>query len=331
MPAFRRMTMLPLCLAIAGPAACASGEDNDWRDADAQGDGLPETTDVTDPSDDPEADGEGDGEGTGDPVETEGGEEDVPGDLPADTPLDGGCGNAVLEPPEECDDGNDAPGDGCESDCLTTCHAATECADEDPCTDSTCEEGGTGRLCVERFNRAACDDAEPCTSSDVCDGAGSCGGTPVACTIPPPDECADASNLRVYGTTGTCDGSSGTAECSYPSSLQFCTYGCAGGECQSDPQQDLHIDIYVDNFCNMNVVPPEVSVPSGQTALLTYHNNSVDYPVDVWLSYGGGYLDLMTGTIWADPFEWCAGDYSYTGYADISTACSDHRLLIHCL
>jgi hypothetical protein len=50
MPVFRRISMLPLCLAIAGPAACASGEDHAWRDTDAQGDGPLETADVTDPS-----------------------------------------------------------------------------------------------------------------------------------------------------------------------------------------------------------------------------------------------------------------------------------------
>src|SRR5262245_35054519 len=31
--------------------------------------------------------------------------------------LSGGCGNAVLDPGELCDDGNTAPRDGCSSDC----------------------------------------------------------------------------------------------------------------------------------------------------------------------------------------------------------------------
>ena len=34
---------------------------------------------------------------------------------PVDNP---GCGDAILGPGEECDDGNDEPGDGCTPDCL---------------------------------------------------------------------------------------------------------------------------------------------------------------------------------------------------------------------
>lgn len=90
------------------------------------------------------------------------------------------------------------------------------------------------------------------------------------------------------------------------------------------------IDIYVDNFCKMDVVPKNVSVPRGQTMKLTYHNRSSDYEVDVWLSYGGGYLDLATGGIWADRFEHCAFPRPYKAYADISTACSSYRLYIDC-
>ncbi len=30
------------------------------------------------------------------------------------------CGNTIVEAPEECDDGNSVPGDGCENDCTTT-------------------------------------------------------------------------------------------------------------------------------------------------------------------------------------------------------------------
>lgn len=69
-----------------------------------------------------------------------------------------------------------------------------------------------------------------------------------------------------------------------------------------------HVYIDVDNFCI-----------------------SQWYEVDVWLSYGGGYLDLATGGVWDDSFEHCTGPGSYDAYADISTACSSYRLYIHCL
>lgn len=91
------------------------------------------------------------------------------------------------------------------------------------------------------------------------------------------------------------------------------------------------VQIYVDNFCKMDVVPKVFNVPRGTSLKLTYYNRSRDYPVDVWLSYGGGFLDLGTGTSWPDRFEHCRNPRPYSSYADISTACSSYRLMINCL
>lgn len=91
------------------------------------------------------------------------------------------------------------------------------------------------------------------------------------------------------------------------------------------------VDIYVDNFCNMDVVPKVFNVPRGATLKVTWYNRSRDYPVTVWLSYGGGYTDLMTGKSWAEPIEHCRLPRPYNEYADISTACSSYRLMMNCL
>lgn len=91
------------------------------------------------------------------------------------------------------------------------------------------------------------------------------------------------------------------------------------------------VDIYVDNFCRMDVIPKKFDVPAGTSLKLTYYNRSRDYPVDVWLSYGGGFLDLRQGMNWADRFEFCRYPRPYMAYADISTACSRYRLMINCL
>lgn len=108
---------------------------------------------------------------------------------------------------------------------------------------------------------------------------------------------------------------------------------------QSDPQipEDLpfqsesNIDIFVDAWCNMDVRPAGIHVPSGQFVQLTWHNRSVDYPVDVWLSYGGEFPDLEPGAEWSDRFEFCHGeDRPYQAGAIISTPCSDFRFLIYC-
>lgn len=93
---------------------------------------------------------------------------------------------------------------------------------------------------------------------------------------------------------------------------------------------DLHVHIEVDNTCRMTVTPREVSVPPGQTLYLDWHNHSRDYPVDVWMSYGGGYTDLAPGATWDEPIGHCSTPFVGDEYADISTACSSFRFLIHC-
>lgn len=43
------------------------------------------------------------------------------------------CGNGVVEPPEECDDSNSTPDDGCENDCTWSCESADDCDDGEVC------------------------------------------------------------------------------------------------------------------------------------------------------------------------------------------------------
>jgi hypothetical protein len=105
----------------------------------------------------------------------------------------------------------------------------------------------------------------------------------------------------------------------------------AGSDAGTPAVSEHHIHIQVDNFCNMTVSPIEITIPADQTAYFDWHNHSVDYPVDVWMSYGGGYLELETGSTWDEPIGHCATPLAHDEFADISTACSEHRFLIHCL
>ncbi len=91
-----------------------------------------------------------------------------------------------------------------------------------------------------------------------------------------------------------------------------------------------HVHIYVSNTCAMSVSPMSFTVPAGETLQLTYHNHSTDYAVNVWKSYGGGYLDLAPGDSWNETYEHCFGPSPATEYADISTACSSFRLYVNC-
>jgi cysteine-rich repeat protein len=107
------------------------------------------------------------------------------------------CGNGVVEPFEQCDDGNTIDGDGCSHACAiekcfnVTCAACLSC---DPTT---------GACAIPRADGSSCSDGNACTQGDTC-VAGSCVSGPlVTCTAS--DGCHDI---------GTCD--PGTGACSTP-------------------------------------------------------------------------------------------------------------------
>lgn len=112
---------------------------------------------------------------------------------------------------------------------------------------------------------------------------------------------------------------------------------CGEGGCAVDPIA-AHVHIYISNTCEVSVDPADVIIPQGQTVLFTYHNHSVDYEADVWMSYGGGYIGLAQGGTWTDPIERCSELFPYTAYADVSINglgvndpyCPGKRMTIHC-
>ncbi len=95
-------------------------------------------------------------------------------------------------------------------------------------------------------------------------------------------------------------------------------------------QLELHVHIDVSNTCNMTVSPTTLTVPAGQQVNIDWHNHSVDYPVDVWMSYGGGFTDLPQGQTWDEPIPHCSIQSPHQEWADISTACSSFRFIIDC-
>jgi len=119
------------------------------------------------------------------------------------------CGNGVIDPLENCDDGNQADGGCCSARCRLE-PAGTACtSDGNACTDDVCSATGA---CLHVPNsthagQACDDDFDPCTA-DVCDAAGSCTHVPVS-----PAECR-----RALACHSTCT-----------QQLKACKQTCPGG------------------------------------------------------------------------------------------------------
>jgi cysteine-rich repeat protein len=114
------------------------------------------------------------------------------------------CGDGALDEGEECDDGNDTSGDGCEDDCSFSCHEPADCDDSNVCTDDSCVEGGRGRLCSYAPNTDPCDDLDPCTSPDVCSG-GACVPGENTCDCLATEDCAAHEDGNLCNGTLVCD------------------------------------------------------------------------------------------------------------------------------
>jgi cysteine-rich repeat protein len=152
------------------------------------------------------------------------------------------CGDGVLDPGEECDDGNLLNGDGCSS----LCHV-------EPCY--TCS--GQPSACSPLPDGSACDDGLFCNGTDICasstcsvhSGDPCTGGTECQNSC---DESLD-SCISIAGTPCTDDGNvctddrcDGLGSCTHPNNSVGCDDGvfcngadfCFGGSCsghQGDP------------------------------------------------------------------------------------------------
>ncbi len=136
----------------------------------------------------------------------EGGGADAAGD--GDPTTDGGTETGACGPSAPC---TSPPASVCKDASTLTTYASP----------GTCEAGSCTYAPIDA----------PCPSG--CE-AGKCKTNPcvgVTCATPPANECVDATSLRVYAASGTCDG--GT--CTYGSSVIPCSFGCAAGACSGDP------------------------------------------------------------------------------------------------
>ncbi len=140
------------------------------------------------------------------------------------------CGNGIIEPGEQCDDGTSGMDSCCNA---TTCQyepSGTACADDNEvCTTDECNAVGE---CTHPNNSAPCDDGDQCTGPDICSG-GACGGPPVV-----PVGCDDNNGCTDDGCSlNQCTHVNNTAPCE---DGKFCTVNdmCGGGLCQPGSARD---------------------------------------------------------------------------------------------
>jgi cysteine-rich repeat protein len=119
------------------------------------------------------------------------------------------CGNRILEPTEQCDDGNLSDTDGCRVDCTYTCTEASACSDARACTQDLCDLGShtcsnpadvamNGTLCTEGgVTNGSCQSGvctPPSCGNAVVEFGESCDPPGVGCTAACQYECSsDAS------------------------------------------------------------------------------------------------------------------------------------------
>jgi cysteine-rich repeat protein len=106
------------------------------------------------------------------------------------------CGDGVVNEGEQCDDGNNLDGDGCEADCTIACEEPIDCDDDNACTVESC----VSNRC--QFEVVDPNDGNVCTT-DTCDPAAGVVNAPVeiednnACTVDSCDPVTGVSNAPI--------------------------------------------------------------------------------------------------------------------------------------
>src|SRR4029453_13342220 len=219
------------------------------------------------------------------------------------------CSNGMLDPGEQCDDGNAVSGDCCSDLCAIepagqACNDGNQCStgdvcaggtcagspapglactsDGNPCTDDVCDAASA---CTHQPNTNPCNDGDQCTTGDVCAG-GTCAGSPAP---------GQAGNDGNEGTTGDV---------------------CAGGTCAGSPApgQACNSD---GNDCSEDVC--DAAGVCTHTGVVPVCAGTIDLTGTWYLSWSDPYLDdphlrafiqtgaVLTTTLFQGQTSWMPG------------------------
>jgi cysteine-rich repeat protein len=155
------------------------------------------------------------------------------------------CGDGILEPPEQCDDGNTISGDGCDPDCKI--EAGYTCAGQPSVCTSTCGDGVVA-------GDEQCDDGntkpgDGCSAICTIEPGYTCTGAPSVCTatcgdgiVTGAETCDDGNDTPGDGCSATCTIEKGWSCSGVPSACKtVCGDGIVAGaeECDDGANNGL--------------------------------------------------------------------------------------------
>ena len=152
------------------------------------------------------------------------------------------CGNGMVEPGEQCDDGNTVAGDCCDPTCQLE-PAGAPCTGTNPCfAETTCD--GAGVCGGGTPTMATCNDGNACTTADTCAGGVCVGGPGLNCNDA--NVCTDDACNPAFGCVNTAN----TASCTDGNACTT-TDSCAGGTCVGGPPPNCNdANVCTDDSCD---------------------------------------------------------------------------------
>lgn len=215
------------------------------------------------------------------------------------------CGNGVVDPSEECDDGNPFGFDCCSPTC-TLIPAGAPCG-FGPCQGPTCDGSG---ICPARSG--PCDDFNSCTGGDMCEG-GFCVGE----TLPNGTSCEDFSICTTNDTCqfGFCQGGE-PVDCGACQSCDFFS-GCVPQRsfaCQPSVSGRSTLELRDDPRDRKDVVNWKLT-PGAPVSILDFGDPRSDTSFDLCVFEDFGFGRLLAG-LEVPPDGTCNGKPCWTARRD---------------